>query len=164
MQTSNKSDIVEQAMFKATMIGSLIQADTLTTKRAGVMLEMMMPSLEAKGIRVGWMSDENRFNPQVDAESGLPDWTIDSITSMLANKLYMSVSGQPRADLMAQSHSLESLLYPTDLIQRERNEYQPMGSGASPGAMSPQYQTKEDRITIEQDGVLEDLSDFDDWE
>ena len=157
MQTTNKADIVEQALFKATMIGSLFVADPLTQTRAGPSLEMMMTSLENDGIYLGWNKDLHPMTPDIDAESGLPDWSIDAITSLLANRMFQSVSGLSRPDLVADSVSLKRQLYPTELIQRDENTMMPVGQGNRSGSHSPLYQGSEEKISIENDGYLEDF-------
>ena len=96
-----------------------------------------MPALESKGIYLGWIKDENPMSPTIDNESGLPDWSVDAISGLLANKLYMYVSAVQRPDLAAESKSLERSLYSKKITPRQNNPYMPVGAGNKSGAYSP---------------------------
>lgn len=153
--TTNKADIVEQAMYKASILGALFQDDPLTTTRASVLLEMTMTALENDGILLGWKMDEYPMDPDGDAESGLPDWSIDAVTSLLATKLYSSVMGGTRPDLLSMASASVRSLYPTELIQRESNPYMPLGAGNNSGKYTPQFQPVDKNISVGNDGNLD---------
>ena len=157
-ETTNKADIIELALQKAALKGSLFNVDPTTEKLAGRVFENMMPALESKGIYLGWIKDEDPMLPTIDNESGLPDWSIDAISGLLANKLYMYVSAVQRPDLAAESKYLERSLYSKKITPRQNNPYMPVGAGNKSGAYSPCYQPTDTPITVENDGNLGNLT------
>lgn len=158
MLTTNKADIIELAMQKASLKGSLFNVDPTTSELAGRVFEVMMPTLESKGIYLGWIKDKDPMSPTIDNESGLPDWSIDAVSGLLANKLYMYVSAVQRPDLAAESKLLERSLYSKELTPMQNDPYMPRGAGNRIGAYSPAFQSGNKPITVENDGNLDDLT------
>lgn len=155
--TTNKADIIEIALDKASLSGSLFNPDPRTTEVAAKLLELMMPALEADGIRIGWIKDEDPMSPTIDSDAGIPDWSMHAISSMLANNLCQALK-IARPDLESMAASLKRQLYPTELIQRECNTMMPTGQGNRLSANAPMYEYCDDPLTVEQNGNLDDLT------
>lgn len=158
MATVNKADIVKQALYKASLIGAMISSDPLTETRALALLEMMMPALENDGIYLGYKIDEFPLEADMDAESGIPDWSVDGITYLLAARVYASVMNGMRPDIEASAATAKAALYPTELIQRENDTNMPVGAGNRRGYYSPYFQHADEPITVPNDGNLDDIT------
>jgi len=156
--TTNKADIIELALDKASLAGSLFNPDPRTTEVAAKLLELMMPALEADGIRIGWIKDIDPMRPTIDSDAGIPDWTMHAISSMLANNICQALMIS-RPDLESMSASLKRQLYPTELIQRDCNTMMPVGQGNRSSSRAPIYQGSQEHIDVEQDGRIEDFFD-----
>jgi hypothetical protein len=159
-ETTNKADIIELALQKAAFKGAVMNPDSTTELLAGRVFEAMMPALENKGIYLGWIKDEDSMSPTIDSESGLPDWSVDAISSLLANKLctYIPMPDNRSIGIAAESKALERSLYSKKVTPRQNNPYMPVGAGNKSGAYSPCFQSTETPVTVENDGNLGDLT------
>ncbi len=86
-----KGDIIESAMRRAQLSGSLFNPDMFTLQSAGSILEEWALSVSALGCPLGWLKSEDGFNPSGDEDSGISDWMMKGVSCSLAIELCEAV-------------------------------------------------------------------------
>lgn len=159
--TITKGDLVSQ-MFSVLRISGITRAaspedmmDALTV------LERVCLSLENRGLFLGFNKAANLFEPCPDDESGLADKNVHAIVLMLAKNVAPLFGKQLPFEVLSELDMAEAALFPSIPPIRVQNPYQPAGQGNRRYCYSDRwysrYMPDDDRLTVENNGQLENL-------
>jgi hypothetical protein len=97
-----KGDILESALKRASLSGSLFNPDTVTQELGLMLLEETALSLQAQNCPLGWKKSEYwpEVNPSAGDDSGIKDFMMKGLSSKLAVELLASIGMQPNPYLI----------------------------------------------------------------
>ena len=97
-----KGDILESALKRASLSGSLFIADPFTGETGLMLLEEMALSLQAQNCPLGWEKSPEwpEVSPSAGDDSGIKDFMMKGLSSSLAIEMLTSMNIQPNPYLL----------------------------------------------------------------
>lgn len=150
-----KGELVDQAYNLLAMNGALFNVSASNRSRGLQAMEMLIPSLERRGVYIGYnKSPKGVTGVDSNEDSGIVDTDVMAVVSNLSKLLCgMHERPVPQAILSLADTSLKSMYkMPAPMA---KNGMMPMGAGNNRGRTYKQRFFKEDeRIQVQQDGII----------
>lgn len=161
MATVTKGDIVNQMYVMLRISGVTTEATPEETNMALTILERLILSLENKGLFLSFNKSEKLFEPDPNEESGISDKNAHAVILLLAKSVAPVFGKMLTPDLLSELNDAVTGLYSHIPPTRVQNPYQPAGDGdrrfCQGNRFYRRYMPEEDRLTVTNDGQLEDL-------
>ena len=147
MASITKGEIVNQAHEMLMLSGVTVGASNEDISMSLKSLEMLIPSWERKGIKIGYIKAQSLLDVDVNDESGLADTDVLAAASNLA-KMICSAFGKNCPPLIAEyaRNTFRDLIAPP--VQMMHNEMMPRGAGNNRNSIWPVKYTSADESVL----------------
>lgn len=147
MASITKGEIVRQALEMLMISGVTVGASNEDISMSLKSLEMLIPSWERKGVKIGYIKAKSLLDVNANDESGISDSDVLAATSNLA-KVICSAFGKSCPPLIAEyaRNTFRDLIAPP--VQMMHNEMMPRGAGNNRNSIWPVKFTSADESLL----------------